>query len=186
MRTPILGLALALCAGAALAQTPTPTPAPAPEATVAGSPSAADQIDAFIKATPVPDVTRDAAPGVTSSAEPADRKIHGVVELGVGSNGYRHAYGRADMPLGDTGSLSVAIDETRFKDRFKDRFGGRLGQGRGLGVDSVSLGAAFGSANPLASCRRRSGGDPLDAGYAGAPYGPDAPGACRPIERTAP
>jgi hypothetical protein len=174
MRPSILGLALLLWSGGqALAQT---TPAAATPEPVAGSPSAADQIDAFIKATPVPDVTRDAAPGVTSSSEPADRKIHGVVEVGVGSGGYRHAYGRADMPLGDNGRLSIAVDETRFNSR--------SGRGRFIGDPltsrSLDIGASWGAGNLQDPCRSRHGGYVADPPYASAPEG------CRTLERTGP
>src|SRR3982074_3750518 len=105
----LLVLSALLAAGAAHAGAPTPADAP-----VASSPppSVADQIDAFIKASPVPALPQDAAPGATSTAD--DRKVHGVVELGVGSNGYRHAYIQSDMALGEHGSLSIAVDDTRF------------------------------------------------------------------------
>jgi hypothetical protein len=178
MRPSILGLALLLWSGGqALAQT---APATAASEPVAGSPSVADQIDAFIKAAPVPDVTRDATPGVTSSSEPADRKIHGVVEVGVGSGGYRHAYGRADMPLGDSGRLSIAVDETRFNSRF--------GRGRLIGgpltSQSLDIGASWGAGALRDPCRSRYGGDIAEAPYAAPASG--GPDGCRTIERTGP
>ncbi|HEV2531921.1 hypothetical protein [Phenylobacterium sp.] len=184
MRTAILGLALALSSGAALAQTAPVSTAP-PEAPVAGSPSVADQIDAFIKTTPVPNVAKDAAPGVTSSAEPPERKIHGVVELGVGSGGYRHAYARADVPVGETGQLSIAVDQTRFNERLR---GGRFGPGRfGAGATSLSFAGAWSPDEPGppgAPCRPRADGDLSRPDYGSALPGPG--GACRILERGAP
>ncbi|MDB5474786.1 MAG: hypothetical protein JWP49_297 [Phenylobacterium sp.] len=182
MRTPILALALALCSGAALAQTA--APAPVADAAVSTAPTVADQIDAFIKAAPVPDVTTDRAPGVTSLNEPQrDRAIHGVVELGIGTNGYRHAYGRADMPIGDTGTLSIAVDQTRFNGR---RGGGRYYGNRSYGGDSLSLGASWRSGDLTDGCRPRATGDLGEPLYAGPPPGSTTPGACRTIERTGP
>jgi hypothetical protein len=150
MRSPVLVMISALLVGGA-AQAAEPAQAPVVTAPAA-APSTADQIDAFIKAQPIPTLEPDAAPGVTSSTD--DRKVHGVVELGVGSNGYRHAYVRSDMPLGDSGSLSIAVDETRFHGRF-----GQV-QSRSLGV-----GLAFGeAARTTMPCRRP--GEPAAAAYA--------------------
>jgi hypothetical protein len=132
-------LSALLAAGAARAGEPTAADAP-----VTSSPptSVADQIDAFIKASPVPALPQDAAPGATSTAD--DRKVHGVVELGIGSNGYRHAYIQSDMPLGEHGSLSIAVDDTRFN--------GRFGQFRSQGL---GVGLAFGeAARGGGRCRR--------------------------------
>lgn len=142
-------LSALLAAGAARAAEPAAADAP-----VASSPptSVADQIDAFIKASPVPALPQDAAPGATSTAD--DRKVHGVVELGIGSNGYRHAYIQSDMPLGEHGSLSIAVDDTRFN--------GRFGQFRSQGV---GVGLAFGEAARGAGRCRRLGEvtTPIDA-----------------------
>jgi len=154
MRSAALVLISALlAAGAAQAADPATAPvATAPAATApAAAPSTADQIDAFIKAQPIPTLEPDATPGATSTAE--DRKVHGVVELGVGSNGYRHAYVRSDMPLGDSGALSIAVGETRFHGRFGQA------QSRSLGV-----GLAFGeAARATLPCRRP--GDAAEAAY---------------------
>jgi hypothetical protein len=79
--------------------------------------STAQQIDAFLKAAPVPDLPSDGAAGVTTSG-PADHAVHGMVEVGVGSGGYRHAFAAVQGPLGDSGTLSIAVDESRFRDRF--------------------------------------------------------------------
>lgn len=140
MRPAALALLSALLAAGA-ARAGEPAPADAPMAS-SPAPSVADQIDAFIKASPVPALPQDAAPGATTTAP--DRKVHGVVELGVGTNGYRHAFVQSDMPLGEHGSLSIAVDDTRFN--------GRFGQFRSQGV---GLGLAFGeAARGVGRCRR--------------------------------
>jgi hypothetical protein len=185
MRTATLGLALALCSGGALAQTA--PQAAAPEAPVAAAPSTADQIDAFIKTTPVPNVTKDKAAGATSTTDAPDRKIHGVVELGIGTGGYRHTYARADMPVGDKGQLSIAVDQTRFNDRLRGRFG-RFGAGpHGAGPyggTSLSFSGAWLPDGPEAGppCRPRADGD-----LSRPDYGSVLPsGACRIVDRGAP
>ena len=38
-----------------------------------------------------------------------DRKIHGEIGAGVGSHGYRSAYGVATIPIGKTSSATVAV-----------------------------------------------------------------------------
>jgi hypothetical protein len=186
MRTAILGLALALGSGATLAQTA--PPAPASEAPVAAAPSTADQIDAFIKTTPVPDVTKDKAAGATSTTDAPDRKIHGVVELGIGTGGYRHAYARADMPVGENGQLSIAVDQTRFNDRLRGRFGrfgaGPYGAGP-YGGTSLSFSGAWladGAEGGGPPCRARADGD-----LSRPDYGSVLPsGGCRMVDRGPP
>ena len=37
------------------------------------------------------------------------RQIHGEVGFGIGTNGYRSAYGTAVAPLGDTGVLAISL-----------------------------------------------------------------------------
>ncbi|MDB5443680.1 MAG: hypothetical protein JWP73_2056 [Phenylobacterium sp.] len=150
MRPAALALLSALLAASA-AHAGQPAAADAPVAS-SPPPSVAEQIDAFIKASPVPALPQDAAPGATSTAD--DRKVHGVVELGVGSNGYRHAYIQSDMALGEHGSLSIAVDDTRFN--------GRFGQYRNQGL---GIGLAFGEAARDGGRCRRLGEvtTPLDA-----------------------
>lgn len=103
-----LGLALTLSgAGAAFASEPVATsdPAAAPPA------STADQIEQFIRAKPIPDLPKDEAAGVTTSG-PRDRAVHGFVEVGAGTGGYRSIHGLAQMPLGDNATLTVSGGET--------------------------------------------------------------------------
>lgn len=88
--------------GAAAAQPP-PSTSDAPSLTVA------DQIDAFLRTSPARDVvTADGLSGVVR-----DRRIHGEVAVGVGTHGYRSLYARADMPLGERGFLSIAVEDSR-------------------------------------------------------------------------
>jgi hypothetical protein len=41
---------------------------------------------------------------------PDDKKIHGEMGVGVGTNGYREVYGAATVPLPDGGQASIAVD----------------------------------------------------------------------------
>ena len=40
---------------------------------------------------------------------PGDRKIHGEIGAGIGTGGYRSAYGVANIPIGKTSSATVAV-----------------------------------------------------------------------------
>ena len=44
--------------------------------------------------------------------EKPDRKIHGEVGAGVGSDGYRSAYGVVNIPIGQSSSATVAVSTT--------------------------------------------------------------------------
>lgn len=170
---PALILAAALCAGASRAaepeamatapaggQAPTSVPASDQAAAPAAAPTAsvgiADQIDTYLKTSPALALPRDGAAGVTPSDEP--RKIHGVVDVAVGTGGYRSAFLESDLPVGKTGTLSIAVGEQRFNGRFASRFGGR-----NLGVtrQSLGLGLYLGDAAPDVRCRqaRQDGSD---------------------------
>jgi hypothetical protein len=119
-----LAVFAALIAGPALAsdepmatagQTPIPQAAPTPTPPAATAPvemTTAQQIDAFLRASP----TRDAdADGPVDGVVPRDDgKVHGMVEVGVGTGGYRSVYLQSDMPLGDNGRLSLAFEDTRY------------------------------------------------------------------------
>ncbi|WP_337185513.1 hypothetical protein [Phenylobacterium sp.] len=118
MRLP-LALAPALIPAAALVLVATPTLAAdaddAPVATAsaqpAPEPTVAEQIDAYLKSSPVLEADEaDALPGVVPRR---DRRIHGEVAVGVGTGGYRSVYARADMPVGETGRVSIAVQEAR-------------------------------------------------------------------------
>lgn len=72
------------------------------------------------------------SPFAAESLEQAKRKPHGVVSVGVGSGGYRSAYARTDLPLGETGTLSLAVGQER----------GRV-WGRNFNARSLMLGLDF-------------------------------------------
>lgn len=120
-----------LIATPALAQTPVSeavTTAPATvdaNATAASSPavatvatktsgeplSTAQQIDAYLRNSPPLDITDDTPTGTTGPA--GDGKIHGVVEAGIGTGGYRSLYMQSDIPIGDKAMLSIAVSQGR-------------------------------------------------------------------------
>ncbi len=70
-----------------------------------------DWIDASPDVPPRHDVAADGPLG------PPDRAIHGEWGVGVGTQGYRSAYGVAVIPLGDRGTATVAASADRFRAR---------------------------------------------------------------------
>lgn len=109
MRTALVFAAVVM-ASAARAEEP-PVATAAPEAPM----SVADQIDIYLKSSPVLEVEpRGGAEGVVPPGGGLhDRKVHGEISVGVGTGGYRSVYVRTDMPLGETGHLSLAFGEAR-------------------------------------------------------------------------
>jgi hypothetical protein len=108
------------------------------------TPSVAAQIDDYLKTSPAVELPKDTATGITPGEE-EPRKVHGVVEVAVGTHGYRSAYVRSDFPIGKTGTLSIAVEDTQFNGRF-----GGYGYG-GFGSQpyrnqNLALGLAFGGA----------------------------------------
>jgi hypothetical protein len=132
-------------AGSALAAEPetiaTAPPAAAASATGAPAPSVADQIDTYLKTSPAAALPRDNATGVTSGAD-EPRKIHGMVDVAAGTNGYRSAYVRSDVPVGKTGTLSIAVGQSKIDGRGYGGYGGAYGGGYGgrFGGERQSLG----------------------------------------------
>ena len=149
-----------------------PVAGPAPDAATpgVGATSVADQIDNYLKTSPALAPPRDDASGVTSGDAP--RKAHGMADVAVGSNGYRSAFVQSDLPVGKTGTLSIAVGESRFNgNRFARRYGGPFvgGERRSLALGLYLGGDDASSQDPL--CRRGWGygsdisGDPrLDGG----------------------
>jgi len=127
----------ALCAPAVAAEQPA---AETPVATATASPSVAEQIDAYLRSSPAAELPDAGAPeGVVSSTP--DRRVHGEVAVGIGTHGYRSIYMRSDMPIGDSGMLSVAVQDTRGGGRF-GRYGGQdLGIGLAFGGAANTLGS---------------------------------------------
>ena len=108
-----------LIAGPALAADP---PADAPTATAA-QPGVAEQIEAFLRDSPAAELPADAQQARPAEA-PGPRQVHGVVDVAVGSHGYRSVYMRSDIPLGQNGTVSIAVGDSR---------GGYPGYGYGYG-----------------------------------------------------
>ncbi|TAJ71230.1 MAG: hypothetical protein EPO51_13065 [Phenylobacterium sp.] len=116
-----LALLAALIAAPALAAEPDApvATAPAQAETTAPAASTAQQIDDFIKTSPVPDARRDdALDGVVPRD---DGKPHGEISVSVGTGGYRSVYGRTEIPVGKNGRVSLAFEDTK---------GGYYGYGR--------------------------------------------------------
>ncbi len=134
-----LALLAALIAAPALAAEPD-----APVATASTTPapmSTAEQIDAFIKSSPLPDARRGGAlDGELDGVVPGDdRKPHGEVGVAVGTGGYRSVYGRAEFPVGKNGRASLAFQDTRNGYGYgysRDWYGGPYGGGP-LGFGSL-------------------------------------------------
>ena len=142
---PALILAAALAAPALADDTPIATASTAAAPTPAAPMTTAEQIDNYLKTSPARALPTDAASGVTSSEEP--RKVHGEVDIAVGTGGYRSAYARADMPVGKTGVVSVAVQQGQFNGR-----GGGQRSFQNLGLGFAFGEAAGGSAD--SRCRR--------------------------------
>ena len=129
------------------AQPVTGGPSVAAAPPVAADPGVAAQIDDYLKTSPAIVLPRDGgAAGITSSEEP--RKVHGVVDVAVGTHGYRSAYVRSDFPVGKTGTLSIAVEDSQFKGRgYGYGYGGYGGYGdQTYRNQNVALGLAFGGA----------------------------------------
>jgi len=95
--------------------------------------STSDQIAAYLADSPTTTLPPDKAAGAIVATP---REMHGEVSVSVGTNGYRSVYGRTDMPIGETGRLSIAVQDTRGR--------GYGGYGRGYGWDGGrSLGASL-------------------------------------------
>jgi len=152
---------------------------------VAADPGVAAQIDNYLKTSPAIQLPRDGgANGITSSDE-EPRQVHGVVDVAVGTHGYRSAYVRSDFPVGKTGTLSIAVEDSQFKGRGYGYGYGYGGYGGGYGDQTyrnqnLALGLAFGGAAQDGRCR--DGGmsrhriDPAFTGPGG--LGPGGPAAC--------
>jgi hypothetical protein len=116
--------------------------------------SVGEQIDNYLKTSPAAALPKDNALGVTSGDEP--RQVHGVVDLAVGSNGYRSAYVASELPIGKTGTATIAVRETQFKGRFGGYGGGPFApQTR----QSVGLGLSFSGSSDAADPRCRQAPD---------------------------
>lgn len=122
------------------------------------TPGVATQIDEYLKTSPAIELPKERAVGITPGAD-TPRQVHGVVDVEVGSHGYRSAYVRSDFPVGRTGTLSIAVQDTRFKGRGGYGYGEYGGYGGGSygdfgGGQNVGIGLAFGGAAQSDADRR--------------------------------
>jgi hypothetical protein len=138
----LFALAAFATAGAVQAQDASPA-APVATAPATSAPlSTAEQIDNYLRTSPTAALPQDAAAGVTSSEEP--RKIHGVVDVAAGSNGYRSAFVASELPVGKTSTVTIAVGETRFDGRTDGRFAhDRFAHDRLTGGGRQALGLSF-------------------------------------------
>ncbi len=163
-----MSLALATAAGLSafaadpgvVATAPSGAGAPAVSSAPPASDATGSQINAWVAAD-------GGAPQAASDA-PAPRTIHGEIDAGVGSGGYRNVSGVADIPVGQTSDLIVAASSTTGQVR-----SGRYG-GYGIGGDALALGFySNGGPAAAAGCGRPSWGPaPVQA------YGAQGPVNC--------
>jgi hypothetical protein len=152
-----------------------PDVAPAAAAATGAAPSVAEQIDSYLKTSPAARLPADGAAGVTPGDEP--RKVHGMVDVSAGTGGYRSAYVRTDIPVGQNGTASIAFGETHFGNQFGGRYGGQFAPGA---RQSFGLGLRFDDAalDPSSlRCRQAAGEDGLGVRRDPRIDG-DRPGAC--------
>lgn len=170
------GLALAALMGASSARaeeavaTASATPAPAAEL------STAAQIDQFIKSAPPPSLGDQGVDGITPGE--GRRQVHGEVAIAVGTGGYRSAYAMSLIPIGETGTLAIAVSESR-NTRFGGYgYGGYGGYGAG---DRQSIGLSYSSSgattDPESACVGRRG----PSWHDGRGRGPEACGLGAPL-----
>ncbi len=165
---PVL-LMIAAFASAGLAPA---SPARAAEPEAAPAPlTIGEQIDSYIATSPAAVLPKDKAAGVVSGDEP--RQVHGLVDVTVGSNGYRSALVASELPIGKTGTATIAVRETQFKGRYGgygyggpgyDRFGPQTNQSLALGL---SLGGAGNPTDPRCRQAAEDGAVNLDPRFGG-------------------
>ena len=169
-----LALSALLAAGGARAQeavaTASATPAPAAEL------STAAQIDQFIRSAPPASLEDEGVDGITPGT--GKRQVHGEVGIAVGTGGYRSAYAMSLIPVGETGTLAIAVSESRNARFGGYGYGGYGGYGAGdrqsIGLSYSSSGAAT---DPEASCAGRRG----PSWHDGRGRGPEACGLGAPL-----
>ncbi len=78
--------------------------------------STKDQVIARLAAAPRIDRTDYSRTDATASSgyESNGRTIHGVAEVSIGTGGYRSAYVSSQIPIGETGTLGIAVSQTDF------------------------------------------------------------------------
>ncbi len=149
-------LMIAAFAPASLARAAQPDPAPAAQAAAPAAAAPApltigEQIDNYIRTAPAAVLPKDSAAGVVSDAVSSDepRQAHGMVDVTVGSNGYRSALVASELPIGKTGTATIAVRETQFKGRYGGGYGGPGYDRYGPQTSqSLALGLSLGGGDP--------------------------------------
>lgn len=78
--------------------------------------STAEQIDDFIRTSPAAQPSPEEMAAMDADGPGGleeERRVHGRVELGIGTHGYRHGSVTAHYPVGKSGHVSVAVGSTR-------------------------------------------------------------------------
>jgi len=155
-------LALALAASVAHAAETTAT---APDAQADPSADTMAQIQQWIAQAKPVDLDEPGADGVVVREAP--RKVHGEAGVAVGTGGYRSAYVASLFPIGESGTLGIAVSETRMGST--GRFAGP-GYGHGDSTrQSVAMSLALGeAATGESACRPAAYG----YGYGDPGFGP--------------
>ncbi len=128
------------------------------------------QIENFIRSAPAPNLDDGKPNGVTTSAD-EPRKVHGEVGVALGSGGYRSGYVVSVMPVGKTGTLTLAVSDTQYGKN--GGFYGGPGYGYGYGGPrgfspfggehrSVGMSLALGEAANQGCRARARGFQPYD------------------------
>lgn len=146
-----------------------PAPLVSPKAATTKALTTDEQITAFIRNAPPSPWRNDAS----LMDETQFRQVHGQVGVSVGTGGYRSAYAQADIPVGQTGLLSVAVAESRSNRLYGGYsaygydpvygggglgYGGFAGQGGGFGSrnglrQSFGLSFQIGDGDDRGRCR---------------------------------
>lgn len=114
----------------------------APVATASANDAAlttAEQIDAFIKSSPARTQRQSADDAVDGVVARDDRKPHGEVSVAVGTGGYRSVYARTDIPVGETGRISVAVEDSRGRGFGRGWYGGSYAPGAPYSLGALNL-----------------------------------------------
>jgi uncharacterized membrane protein YgcG len=134
----------------------------APPADPAAAADTAAQIDAYLRGAPAIDLPREKNLGAVSSSDPAPpRQVHGEAGVSVGTGGYRSAYAISAFPVGKTGTVTLAVQDSRSGRNGGWGYGGGYGGYGGFrGGDRQSMSAAFSLGDSTdGACRRRALGD---------------------------
>lgn len=120
MRVLFLSLGLLMAGGQALADEAIRTAGAGSAPPSTDATTTAAQIERWIATSPVDDQEADESlPG--GAKEP--RKIHGEVGVGVGTGGYRSGYVITHIPIGETGSATIAFGQTDYGKRMVPAYG---------------------------------------------------------------